>query len=76
MLCSIWPSLPVRGGLNYWLSGSLMLTCYCAKYMLVVLFTTCEPVNWVVPELQEAAAGRFDELVVPRHKNEAIEKFG
>jgi hypothetical protein len=44
--------------------------------MLVVLFTTCEPVNWVVPELQEAAAGRFDELVVPRHKNEAIEKFG
>ncbi|MBI4298688.1 MAG: site-specific integrase [Chloroflexi bacterium] len=37
---------------------------------------TLDTYSHVAPGLQEAAANRFDELVVPRREKEAIEKFG
>lgn len=37
---------------------------------------TLDTYSHVAPGLQQAAANRFDELVIPRRENEAVEKFG
>ncbi len=37
---------------------------------------TLDTDSHVAPGLQEAAANRFDELVTPRRKEEAVEKVG
>ena len=37
---------------------------------------TLDTYSHVAPGLQEAAANRFDELVAPKHENEAVEKIG
>ena len=37
---------------------------------------TLDTYSHIAPRLQEAAADRFDELVIPKRKNEVVEKFG
>ncbi|MCL0079931.1 site-specific integrase [Dehalococcoidia bacterium] len=37
---------------------------------------TLDTYSHVAPGLQQAAANRFDDLVIPRCENEAVEKFG
>ena len=37
---------------------------------------TLDTYSHVTPGLQEAAANRFDELVISRREKEAVEKFG
>ena len=37
---------------------------------------TLDTYSHVAPGLQEAAANRFDDLVIPRRENEAIKKVG
>jgi hypothetical protein len=37
---------------------------------------TLDTYSHVAPGLQEVAAARFDELVIPSRENEAVEKVG